>query len=34
MKQTTDHLIQLSKDQKAMLYEEGLFREKADRLVP
>ena len=32
MKQATDHLIRLSKDQKAMLYEEGLFREKADRL--
>ena len=33
MKQATDHLIRLSKDEKAMLYEEGLFREKADRLA-
>ena len=33
MKQATDNLIRLSKDEKAMLYEEGLFREKADRLA-
>ena len=32
MKQATDHLIRLSKDEKAMLYEEALFKEKADRL--
>ena len=32
MKQATDHLIQLSKEQKAMLYEEGLVREEAIRL--
>ena len=33
MKEATDHLIKLSKDEKIRLYEEARWMEKADRLA-